>query len=175
MLLMLPVEAGIPSSLSGTKWVKYDDSLKINVEDTKVGKKNIIVPVSRTSPGNEQVESSDLLLNYTGRREERERGQTVSFNCTADGFPQPTIVWRKDGQLIIIGNTRRNIRSTGGSSGFRSQDIPGVLQITSTLTITGLRGSDSGSYSCRADNEANIGAVLRKPFTLEVVERKYNI
>ena len=67
LLLMSPVEAGIPSSLSATKWVKYDESLKINVEDTKVGKKNIIVPVSRTSPGNEQVESSDLLLNYTGR------------------------------------------------------------------------------------------------------------
>jgi len=67
LLLMSPLQAGIPSSLSATKWVKYDESLKINVEDTKVGKKTIIVPVSRTSPGNEQVESSDLLLNYTGR------------------------------------------------------------------------------------------------------------
>ena len=67
LLLMSPVAAGIPSSLSATKWVRYDESLKINVEDTKVGKKNIIVPVSRTSPGNEQVESSELLLNYTGR------------------------------------------------------------------------------------------------------------
>ena len=115
-----------------------------------------------------------MLLNNTGGREGRERGQTVSFNCTADGIPRPTIVWRKDGQLIIS-STIRNIHSSGGSIGFRSQDIPGVLQITSTLTITGLARSDSGNYSCRADNEANIGAVLSTPFTLEVVERKYNI
>ena len=32
-------------------------------------------------------------------------------------------------------------------------------------------GSDNGSYSCRADNEANIGAVLTTPYQLTVVER----
>lgn len=103
---------------------------------------------------------------------EREKGQRISLNCSADGIPQPTIAWRKDGQLIIIANSKRNIMSSGGVYGFRSNDIPEVLQTTSTLTIRQLRGSDNGNYSCRADNEANIGAILKVPFTLQVVERK---
>ena len=100
----------------------------------------------------------------------KERGQNVSFNCTADGVPIPTIVWRKDGQLIIPSN-RRSL-SLQNSTGFRSNTIPGVVQVTSILTITDLTGSDNGSYSCRADNEANIGAVLTTPYQLTVVERK---
>ena len=82
----------------------------------------------------------------------------------------PTIVWRKDGQLLI--QTSKRSITEQGSTGFRSNVIPGVLQINSTLTITGLTGSDNGSYSCRADNEANIGTVLMEPFILSVVERK---
>ena len=70
---------------------------------------------------------------------------------------------------------RLNISSSGGSSGFRSSSIPGVISTTSALTITDLRGTDNGSYSCRADNEANIGTVLATPFILEVIERKYYI
>ena len=95
----------------------------------------------------------------------------MSFSCTADGIPMPTIVWRKDGQLIIQ-NNKRNIAQSSNSTGFRANTIPGVVQATSTLTITGLTGSDNGSYSCRADNEANIGAVLTIPYQLTVVERK---
>ena len=110
------------------------------------------------------------LLYTTGVTLLKERGQNVLFNCTADGIPVPTIVWRKDGQLIIPSN-RRNL-SLQSSNGFRSNTIPGVVQVTSILTITDLTGSDNGSYSCRADNEANIGAVLTTPYQLTVVERK---
>ena len=99
------------------------------------------------------------------------RGQNVSFNCTADGVPIPTIVWRKDGQLIIPSN-RRSLSLSSNSTGFRSNTIPGVVQVTSILTITDLTGPDNGSYSCRADNEANIGAVLTTSYQLTVVERK---
>ena len=100
----------------------------------------------------------------------KERGQNVSFNCTADGIPIPTLVWRKNGQLIIPSN-RRNT-SLQSSIGFRSNIIPGVVQVTSILIITDLIGSDSGNYSCRADNKANIGAVLTTPYQLTVVKRK---
>ena len=105
---------------------------------------------------------------------EKKRNQNVSFNCTADGIPMPTIVWRKNGQLLIP-NNKRNIAQLSNSAGFRSNTIPGVVQVTSILTITDLTGSDNGSYSCRADNEANIGAVLTIPYQLTVVERKFVI
>lgn len=110
-----------------------------------------------------------VLLNYTGGNLMREMGQEVSLNCTADGLPQPSIVWRKDGQLIING-TKRSIDTSVGI-GFRTT-IPGVLLINSTLTINSLIASDSGNYSCRADNEANFGAVLTFSYTVRVVERK---
>ena len=102
---------------------------------------------------------------------EKVRGQNVLFSCTADGIPMPIIVWRKDGKLIIR-NNKRNIAQSSNSTGFRSNTIPGVVQVTSILTITDLTGFDNGSYSCRADNEANIGAVLTTPYQLTVVERK---
>ena len=105
---------------------------------------------------------------------EKKRNQNVSFNCTADGIPMPTIVWRKNGQLLIP-NNKRNIAQSSNSTGFRSNTIPGVVQVTSILTITDLIGSDNGSYSCRADNEANIGAVLTTPYQLTVVECKFVI
>ena len=112
-----------------------------------------------------------MLLNYTGGKIVRERGENVTINCTADGLPQPNIVWRRNGQLIES-TSRLRIHTSGGSNGFRS--IPEVVMTTSTLTITNLiTGLDNGSYSCRADNKANIGTVLLTPFTIEVIERKF--
>ena len=87
------------------------------------------------------------------------------FNCTADGIPRPTIVWRRNGQLLLNYN-RFKIVSSEQDNSFCSNIIPEVLQHTSILEIVELRGNDNGSYSCRADNEANLGVVLTTPFTL---------
>ena len=54
------------------------------------------------------------------------------------------------------------------SNGFNSSYIP----TTSVLTITDLRGSDNGSYSCQIRNAVNIKAVLTTPYVLHVIERK---
>ena len=93
------------------------------------------------------------------------------FNCTADGLPRPLIVWRKNGRLLLNAS-RLKIMSSKQTNGFRSNIIPEVLQRTSMLEITDLKGNDNGSYSCRADNEAHLGVVLTTPFTLQVIERK---
>ena len=107
-----------------------------------------------------------VLLSYNGDKKERNNAQNVTFNCTADGLPRPKIVWRKDGQLIIVGR-KRIISTSQEIEGFRN--IPDIQQTTSTLTITDLvRGVDNGSYSCRADNEANIGAILNASYTLVI-------
>ena len=92
-------------------------------------------------------------------------GQSISFNCTADGINRPIITWRKDGQLILT-TARLNIDSVNDIQGFRS--ILGVQQINSSLTISDLRESDTGSYSCRADNKAEIPVSLDSPFLLNV-------
>ena len=59
--------------------------------------------------------------------------------------------------------------SSKHSNGFYSKYFP----TTSVLTITDLRGSDNGSYSCRVDNIVNIVAVLTTPYVLQVIERKW--
>ena len=112
------------------------------------------------------------LQNNTGGSVTKERGQSVKFNCTTDGVPQPDIVWRKNGQLLLKTN-RVNITSSE-SNGFCLHSILGVLQRTSVLTITDLNGKDNGSYSCRAStvNEDDNGVILMTPFTLQVIERK---
>ena len=111
------------------------------------------------------------LWNNTGGTVIKLKGQNVVFNCTGDGIPRPTIVWKRNGQLLL--NTSKfKIISSEQANDFRSNVIPEVLQRTSLIEIINLRGSDNGSYSCRADNEANLGVVLTTPFTLQVIERK---
>ena len=111
------------------------------------------------------------LLNDTGGSVTKARGQSVKFNCTADGIPRPDIVWRKNGQLFV-NTSRAKIISSEESDGFRSKFFPGILQRTSILEITDIDCSDNGNYSCRANNEAFVGVVLMTKFTLQVVECK---
>ena len=109
-----------------------------------------------------------VLLNNNGQYISKEKGQSVSFNCTADGVPRPVIVWRKNGQLLL-NTTRITISSTEQSNGFHFNYFP----TTSVLTIADLRGSDNSSYSCRIKNAVNIEAVLTTPYVLHVIERKW--
>ena len=108
-----------------------------------------------------------VILNNTGTFVTKNKGRKVTFNCTADGIPQPVIVWRKNGQLLL--NTSRvTIVSSQESNGFHTKYIP----TTSVITIKDLRGNDNGSYSCRADNGVKTGTILMTPYVLGVVERK---
>ena len=58
--------------------------------------------------------------------------------------------------------------SSEHSNGFHSD----YFSTTSVITITNLRGSDNGSYSCQVKNAISIVAVLRTPYVLQVIERK---
>ena len=108
-----------------------------------------------------------VILSNTGTFVIKNKGENVSFNCTADGIPQPVIVWRKNEQLLL--NTSRvTIVSSLESNGFLTNYIP----TTSVITIKDLRGNDNGSYSCRADNKVKSRTVLMTPYLLHVVERK---
>ena len=109
------------------------------------------------------------LKNRQGTAVSREPGQSVSFNCTADGIPVPVIAWRRNGQLLLS-SSRYNEANTDPAPGFRSEDLPGVLEVMSVLTVTSLKMSDQGTYSCRADNGEGDGAVMEEPYQLTVVE-----
>ena len=105
------------------------------------------------------------LLNKNGIVTRKVTGESVTFNCTADGINTPKIMWRRNGQLIF-NTTRLKIISFNNNKGFRS--IPGTQQITSSLIISDLKDSDSSNYSCIADNEARIPVSLSSPFVLIV-------
>lgn len=104
----------------------------------------------------------------TGATLFRKKGQTISFKCTAFGVPSPTIVWRRNGQLLI-NSLRFTIKESHSSYIFE------IKQTTSTLTIAKLVKSDDGNYSCRADNEAKVGDILAEPFTLIITECKFTV
>ncbi|XP_066112042.1 hemicentin-2 isoform X1 [Saccopteryx bilineata] len=63
-------------------------------------------------------------------------GQSLTLDCDANGFPAPEIVWFKDGQLIPDVGGHRLL------NGARALHFPRIQE------------SDSGLYSCRAENQA---------------------
>ena len=59
------------------------------------------------------------------------------MDCSADGFPRPTVRWYKDGALFR--------QRKGGSRLYLS---PSTL----VLTMRGLVPTDSGKYTCNVSN-----------------------
>ena len=96
------------------------------------------------------------------------------FNCTADGHPLPNIVWRRNGQLVLINPSvpKFELQESPPSPGFRMEDISNVMQVTSTLIVNQVSSTDEGTYSCRADNEGGVGAIMEVPYELLVMKRE---
>ena len=70
-------------------------------------------------------------------------GVQFELICTFTGIPNPDIRWEKDGSVFLLGEGRRIINSTGGTTK------------TSQLEITTLLRSDAGVYTCSVTNVAN--------------------
>ena len=70
-------------------------------------------------------------------------GERFELICTFTGIPNPDIRWEKDGSVFLLGQGRRIINSTGGTTK------------TSQLEITTLLRSDAGVYTCSVTNLAN--------------------
>ena len=70
-------------------------------------------------------------------------GDRFELICTFTGIPNPEIRWEKDNSVFLLGEGRRIINSTGGTTK------------TSQLEITTLLRSDAGLYTCSVTNVAN--------------------
>ena len=68
-------------------------------------------------------------------------GSNVTFNCTATGYPKPTITWEKvnDSGSVQFNPTAEILTSDGNS-------------IFSQLVITEVKRKDYGIYHCVAKN-----------------------
>ena len=115
------------------------------------------------------------LLNSEGISITSVQGAQVMFNCTADGHPLPKIVWRRNGQLVLINPSvpKFELLESPPSSGFRVEQISNVMQVTSTLTVNKVTSKDEGTYSCRADNKGGMGTFMEVPYELFVMICKF--
>ena len=116
------------------------------------------------------------LLNSEGTAITSVQGDEVMFNCTADGHPLPKIVWRRNGQLVLINPSvpKFELLESPPSPGFRVEEISNVMQVTSTLIVNKVSSADEGTYSCRADNEGGVGAIMESPYQLFLMIRKFH-
>ena len=106
-------------------------------------------------------------IGLTGRDETVNAGARVSFNCTTDGVPTPSITWLKGSTVIST--------SAGKQFNLVEETIPSGLRdninesFSSVLTIVGVMESNSGLYVCTATNDRGQAAVLGTPFNLTVI------
>ena len=94
-------------------------------------------------------EGSNLIVNGS-------IGDSITFNCTADGIPNPSLTWRHNGTLLTTGSIRWTIKETS-LNGQRVRDQLDTEQsVLSQLTLNKIDQIDHGSLiSCQADNSVN--------------------
>ena len=84
----------------------------------------------------------------------------MTFVCSASGIPAPTITW-----FSLVGNMPFNVLNKDVDIRVSMSDVlinenyepldgrGTVFLVTSQLTLSGNNDSDSGTYSCQAENE----------------------
>ena len=85
-------------------------------------------------------------MNYTVNT-----GDTVTLQCVATGIPAPSITWFRNG--TELSNSRVTINDPSEST-TTDGDGEMILQTTRTLNLSMTEDGDSGSYECRASNNA---------------------
>ena len=94
-------------------------------------------------------------------------GARVSFNCSADGVPTPTITWLKD-ESIVSESVGKKFKVTNEtiSTGLRENINESV---NSVLLVVGITEEDAGLYVCKATNGRGQNDVIQTPFNLTVI------
>ena len=80
------------------------------------------------------------------------QGSSVTFSCDANGIPEPTFSWSKDGSAVTADN-RISLSADNKQ-----------------LSLTNVNRTDSGEYRCVAAN--SVGSVNSNVATLTVLCKK---
>ena len=108
-------------------------------------------------------------MNYTVNM-----GDVVTFQCVATGIPAPSITWFRNGMAFnSSANFRVTLSDPSEATTVADVDNTGemILQTSRTLNLSMTEDNDSGSYECRASNDAMSGEDS-EPFEL-IVQSKY--
>lgn len=102
----------------------------------------------------------------------------AEFTCTAAGLPAPDITWNRNGS--ILDNTTNSRVTLGAPSQEQynftvgAEDLGVIYRVTRNLTLTVTGDSDSGLYSCVADNGNSREPNVMNEFEL-VVQRESSV
>ena len=89
-------------------------------------------------------------MNYTV-----DEGNSLTFECTATGFPAPEITWLRDGvELNSTSDPRIKFGIACDPMDVSRDDNKTVVEVTRNLNLTDIVDEDSGSYVCVATNIA---------------------
>ena len=94
-------------------------------------------------------------------------GDSISFNCTSDGIPQPTLTWYRNGTLLTRDGPRWFIKNLL-LDGIRARpELESNRSVFSQLTLINAGRSDQESLiTCQANNRVSNPVTLS--YTLEV-------
>ena len=84
-----------------------------------------------------------------------EETERFLVNCTAAGIPAPNITWSDPGgmELPNAGNIRIMVQPLTTPQLIADDGFTFLYHVTSTLVVTNTNDSDSGNYTCVADND----------------------
>ena len=88
------------------------------------------------------------VMNYTVNLTD-----TATFQCVATGIPAPSITWFRNGTELDSSDPRVTFNDPSGELTTDGQGEM-IFEVTRTLTLGMSEDEDSGSYECRASNDA---------------------
>ena len=90
----------------------------------------------------------------------------LSLNCTADGFPLPTIAWTRTVGDATETLSMADIGVGDGSFYISSDPNPSMMTVQSIFRIDPTMVQDTAEYRCRANN--TLGAIVSSPSLVTV-------